>query len=94
MGKEAAVELGFSEFERDGESAVACETFGCRFDTRFVLTEQGGRTKADVTVTIRPMRFMGGLMSMLMKGDITKGIGKDLEAVALERRRGKVTCVE
>lgn len=88
MGKEATVELWFSEFERDRDCTIACEMFGCKFDTRFVFTEQGEKTKADVTITTTPVTFMGRVMCMLMKGAITKGVGEDLEALAREAEKG------
>lgn len=88
MGNDAVVELWFTEFERDRACTIVSEGVGCRFTTRFEFTEQGQKTKAEVTITTTPLTFVGRLMSLMVKGAITKGIGQDLEAIAREAEKG------
>ena len=80
-GKEATTELEVTEFVENDRIRIVTDSHGAVWDTLFTVKSTEGHTELKMTMDGRPHKLMQKMMIPMMKGFITKGITKDMDAV-------------
>jgi uncharacterized protein YndB with AHSA1/START domain len=80
-GREASTDLEVTDYEAHRRIRLVADSHGTVWDTVFVVSESGGRTKLEMTMDATPYRLLPRLLNPLMGKAIRAAIEKDMDAV-------------
>ena len=80
-GKEATTELEVTEFVENDRIRIMTDSHGAVWDSLFTVKPAEGHTELTLTMDAKPHKLMPKIMIPIMKGFITKGLEKDMDAV-------------
>jgi hypothetical protein len=80
-GKEHHTELDVTEYASNDRVRMVAANHGIVWDTLFTVAAVNGETRLTTTMDARTRRIPARIMIALMKGNLQRAIGKDMDAV-------------
>ena len=80
-GREHSVDLEVTEYTENERVRLVSDAGGTIWDTVFSVTQGARNIELRMQMDIRPYRFLAGIMNVLIRGMVVKGVQSDMDAV-------------
>ena len=80
-GREHSVDLKVTEYTENERVRLVSDAGGTIWDTVFSVTQGARNIELKMQMDIRPYRFLAGIMNVLIRGMVVKGVQSDMDAV-------------